>query len=903
MKKKLADVKIFSSSHGFVWASLIVMISMIASQAGAQTVVADWKINEGSGLTLADSSGNGNTAYVQWSANGWNSTAIAANAAFGVPSDGLSISLQSQEYITLSSGSNTLVNNTFAGPFTIFFRFANQLGGWFSVSKGNISIATHGNWSGNNWIDVSVDGTSIVNGVDTFADGAVMDIVVTWNPTTQALRLYLNGRFKQAWTAPAGQSFSNTNPLLIARDNNAGSNVAWIESTRLYSDVLNDKQIGTLSGLVIPDVAASFDCSQNIGTIKSQLAGAAQGGSTSSYLKSSVVGAVNPLGLKLVRLESVPGSSYYNLYDPATGQYNWTVLDQEIENIKSTGAEIMLNVFMVPQWLSSEPNDPNWGFTLPSNMTQWKTLIGDIVRHVNITKGYNIKYWEFWNEPSGAYFFRPWSTSPTSFFNFYKQTVQAIKAVDSTALVGGFGDNAYYPGNYNSFFAYCKLYSVSIDFLTAHFYGSWTTGGTTKPDYFYSLPQVIRNSYYSYFNKDVPFFMTEWNSDAESQITTPAQNAAYMATAMYWMQMVPTVVGSCFFRVESYNGVDRAILNSAGQVRGSGRVLQMWGLLPSQLVSASTISPGISMIVARSTNRVVAFISRFDPDGTDPIPLDLTFNSHGLDKICQITTYFEDATTASVTGALGGTVQTSVVSSTESINASLTLSNYAVATVVIQQSDLPGLVVTPETRTVTGKAGTTTFSVSNVGAGTMTWTASVINGSSWLSFVSGGSGSNAGTITVKCLKNTSMTASRTGTIRILAPGAFWSPKILTVTQLPMTVSPGDANSDGVVDVGDLGILAANYGGSGKTWAQGDFNGDGLVDVGDLGILAANYGQGANATLDFNADYARAFGQMVVDETATDDALGDVNRSICSSLGLPLIAGFALMGLMLVKLEK
>lgn len=113
-----------------------------------------------------------------------------------------------------------------------------------------------------------------------------------------------------------------------------------------------------------------------------------------------------------------------------------------------------------------------------------------------------------------------------------------------------------------------------------------------------------------------------------------------------------------------------------------------------------------------------------------------------------------------------------------------------------------------------------------------------------------------------------------------------------------TLIPGDANGDRMVDVGDLGILAANYGGSGKTWAQGDFNGDGLVDVGDLGILAAHYGEGVSAALDFNADYAKAFGTTVAEDDSAKDS-----SSICSGLGLPLIAGLALMGLMLVKLEE
>jgi hypothetical protein len=52
---------------------------------------------------------------------------------------------------------------------------------------------------------------------------------------------------------------------------------------------------------------------------------------------------------------------------------------------------------------------------------------------------------------------------------------------------------------------------------------------------------------------------------------------------------------------------------------------------------------------------------------------------------------------------------------------------------------------------------------------------------------------------------------------------------------------GDANGSHGVNVGDLGILAANWGFSGRQWATGDFNADHVVNVGDLGILAANWG--------------------------------------------------------------
>lgn len=55
----------------------------------------------------------------------------------------------------------------------------------------------------------------------------------------------------------------------------------------------------------------------------------------------------------------------------------------------------------------------------------------------------------------------------------------------------------------------------------------------------------------------------------------------------------------------------------------------------------------------------------------------------------------------------------------------------------------------------------------------------------------------------------------------------------------------DANLDGIVNVADLGILATNYGLSGKSWATADFNGDGLVNVADLGLLATYYGRGTS----------------------------------------------------------
>jgi hypothetical protein len=150
----------------------------------------------------------------------------------------------------------------------------------------------------------------------------------------------------------------------------------------------------------------------------------------------------------------------------------------------------------------------------------------------------------------------------------------------------------------------------------------------------------------------------------------------------------------------------------------------------------------------------------------------------------------------------------------------------------------------------------------------------------------------------------------TYTLIIDKPDSGWistsaNATISTTTTVAFTMAHavnGDANQDGAVDVGDLGILAANYGGAEKNWSQGDFNGDGAVDVGDLGILAANYSTNTSGA-DFDADYTKVFGTNAADEDNSTTDTTDSTSTLCSGLGLSLLAGLAVLGLMLAKLDE
>jgi hypothetical protein len=54
---------------------------------------------------------------------------------------------------------------------------------------------------------------------------------------------------------------------------------------------------------------------------------------------------------------------------------------------------------------------------------------------------------------------------------------------------------------------------------------------------------------------------------------------------------------------------------------------------------------------------------------------------------------------------------------------------------------------------------------------------------------------------------------------------------------------GDANVDGVTDIGDFAVLAANFNVAGR-WDNGDFDYNGQIDIGDFSLLAANFNQSA-----------------------------------------------------------
>lgn len=104
--------------------------------------------------------------------------------------------------------------------------------------------------------------------------------------------------------------------------------------------------------------------------------------------------------------------------------------------------------------------------TAPKDYAQWSVLIHKLVEHwVERYGREEVRQWffEVWNEPNLTAF---GSGKQSNYFELYRYTVQAIKAVDGELKVGGpaTAANAWVA----DFIGFCHDNALPVDFITTH---------------------------------------------------------------------------------------------------------------------------------------------------------------------------------------------------------------------------------------------------------------------------------------------------------------------------------------------------------------------------------------------------------------------------------------------------
>jgi hypothetical protein len=207
----------------------------------------------------------------------------------------------------------------------------------------------------------------------------------------------------------------------------------------------------------------------------------------------------------------------------------------------------------------------------------------------------------------------------------------------------------------------------------------------------------------------------------------------------------------------------------------------------------------------------------------------------------------------------GYTANTGTTSRTATIRVTASEASGSPADVTVTQAGAPVqtvLSVTPSSRSVAKETGSTSFSVSNTGTGTMSWTASVTSGGEWLTITSGSSGSNAGTIACGYTANTAAT-SRTATLRVTATGATNSPTEVTVTQAATPVqtvlSVTPASQTVAKEVGSTSFSVSNTGNGTMAWTASVISGGEWLTItsgnsgSNAGTIACGYSANTGTT--------------------------------------------------------
>ena len=156
--------------------------------------------------------------------------------------------------------------------------------------------------------------------------------------------------------------------------------------------------------------------------------------------------------------------------------YNFTLVDSVFDFMTSLGVAPYIELSFMPTALASGTTTYmhyRANVTPPKNMTQWHELVQALAAHLVSRYGIaEVARWNFecWNEPNLA---QPlvggfWTGTQQQYFDLYRSTALALKAVSPRLQVGGPATSA--GGWLAPFLQFVLATATPIDFVSLHSY-------------------------------------------------------------------------------------------------------------------------------------------------------------------------------------------------------------------------------------------------------------------------------------------------------------------------------------------------------------------------------------------------------------------------------------------------
>ena len=293
--------------------------------------------------------------------------------------------------------------------------------------------------------------------------------------------------------------------------------------------------------------------------------------------------------------------------------YHFAESDKVLAAIRASGADIYYRV------------GRSWGANInpPADFDKFASVVKHIAMHYNQGWAdgfhYDIRYWEFWNEPDGLF----WSGTPQQFYSLYEKTALALKSVDPTLKVGGDAkalpadDSGYREG----FIDYCAAHKLPLDFYSWHTYAD----GTADPYDAVRLAKEIRSILDTHGFPKAENILSEWNltpdfTDYEKARLQGADNAAFIGAVLSYFQDAP-IDHAQFYRGDA---AWMGLFDLQGQYFKTAYTFRAMGKLqdtPQRLAVEGTDTFGFAALAGRSAdgNTVQIILSNYAiPAGFKP---------------------------------------------------------------------------------------------------------------------------------------------------------------------------------------------------------------------------------------------------------------------------------------------
>ncbi len=254
--------------------------------------------------------------------------------------------------------------------------------------------------------------------------------------------------------------------------------------------------------------------------------------------------------------------------------YNWQYIDELFDRMLEIGVKPFVELGFVPKDMASTEARQFWwkGYVSPpKDLSKWANLVSEFTKHCIQRYGLNeVKTWYFevWNEPDLRGF---WDGTKSQYFELYRSSVTAIKAIDKDLRVGGPSTSNFVPDErfdgevedktkhktltvkdintlewrgvwIKDFLSFCEKNHLPVDFISTHPYPTdWALDPETKKgagrvrhvnatqEDLKWLQKTIAESAYPH----VELHCTEWSSSPSPRDTThdSLQAATYVIKA------------------------------------------------------------------------------------------------------------------------------------------------------------------------------------------------------------------------------------------------------------------------------------------------------------------------------------------------------------------------------------